>query len=178
VQVLLPEVAVLLCYRLDRAADKTAEIRRLDFGARRPAMSKTLSVTAMLTAGLAAVFSAVVAFSTSWAWAGDVRHQTIPKEAWGTWALKPDLCTADEKSNIVIKEGGGSGPNENCAVEYVVETAGANGPIYSAHMWCTDKSDAAKKSDMTFLVIPRGDVMRVGTNFDDLKTYNRCPATN
>jgi hypothetical protein len=141
-------------------------------------MSKTMPRIVVLTAGSAAALAAIVFFGGAAARAGDVHHQTIPKDAWGTWALKPDLCATDDKSNINIKEGGGSGPNENCAIEYVVETAGASGPIYSAHMWCTDKSDATKKSEMTFVVIPRGDSMRIGTNFDDLKTYNRCPTAN
>ena len=141
-------------------------------------MLKSMSMIAVLITGSAALLSMIVVSGVTPARAGDVRHMTIPKEAWGTWALKPDLCATNDKSNIIIKEGGGSGPQENCAVEYVVETAGVGGPNYSAHMWCTDKSDPAKKSDMTFLVIPRGDTMRVGTNFDDLKTYNRCPAAN
>jgi hypothetical protein len=141
-------------------------------------MLKTMPIIVVLAAGCAAVVSAVGLLGGTSARAGDVRHMTIPKDAWGTWALKPDLCATNDKSNIIIKEGGGSGPQENCAVEYVVETAGVGGPNYSAHMWCTDKTDPAKKEDMTFLVIPRGDTMRVGTNFDDLKTYNRCPATN
>jgi hypothetical protein len=111
--------------------------------------------------------------------AGDVRHQTIPKDVWGTWALNKDFCASNDKSNISIKEGGGSGPEENCAVEYVVETAGQSGPIYSSHMLCTDKSDPAKKTDKAFIVIPRGnDVMAVGTSFGDLKTYYRCPVAN
>jgi len=89
-----------------------------------------------------------------------------------------DNCATDDASNLIIKEGGGTGPRDDCAVEYVVETAGAKGPNYSAHMWCTDKSDPAKKASMTFIVIPRGDSMSVGTSFDDLKTYYRCPMKN
>ena len=141
-------------------------------------MFKSGSMAAWRACGCAAILATGALLAAPSARAGDVRHPTIPKDAWGTWALNTDFCATNDKSNIIIKEGGGSGPQENCAVEYVVETAGSGGPIYSAHMWCTDKTDPAKKADMTFLVIPRGDVMRVGTNFDDLKTYNRCPATN
>jgi hypothetical protein len=111
--------------------------------------------------------------------AGDVRHLTIPKAVWGTWALKPDQCTANDASLISIREGGGTGPEDNCAVEYVVETAGAAGPIYSAHMKCTEKDNPAKSSSKAFIVIPRGDnAISIGSNFDDLKTYTRCPASN
>ena len=123
-------------------------------------------------AGLVAAADAVTA--------GDVRHPTIPKEVWGTWALNRDYCTADDKSNLVtIREGGAVGPQENCAVQYVVETAGAKGPIYSSHMLCTDKNDAAKKTAMSFIAIPQGpDSMSVGADFDSLKTYFRCAAAN
>jgi hypothetical protein len=111
--------------------------------------------------------------------AGDVRHLTIPKAIWGTWALKPDLCAANDQSLISIKEGGATGPEANCAVEYVVETAGARGPIYSAHLYCTEKDDPAKSGSRAFIVIPRtDDSMSVGSDFDSLKTYYRCPNAN
>jgi hypothetical protein len=126
----------------------------------------------------AVVVTAILGSGVPGAQAGDVRHPTIPQTAWGTWAVKPDLCGSDDSSLLHIKEGGGAGPESDCTVEYVVETAGAKGPIYSAHMWCTDKADPNKKGSKTFLVIPRGDdSMSVGTAFDDLKSYVRCPAT-
>jgi hypothetical protein len=126
----------------------------------------------------AVIAAGIVGWGASAATAGDVRHSTIPQSAWGTWAAKPDLCGSNDPSNLYIKEGGAVGPESACAVEYVVETAGPKGPIYSAHMWCTDKDDPSKKSSKTFLSIPHGDdTMSVGTNFTDLKTYVRCAAT-
>ncbi len=110
--------------------------------------------------------------------AGDVRHLTIPKLIWGTWAPKPDQCATND-ALISIREGGGAGPEDNCAVEYVVETAGAAGPIYSAHMLCTEKDNPAKSSSKAFIVIPHGDdSMSVGSDFDNLKTYYRCAKSN
>jgi hypothetical protein len=110
---------------------------------------------------------------------GDVRHLTIPKAVWGTWALKPDQCVANDASLISIREGGGTGPEDNCTVELVVETAGAAGPIYSAHMMCTEKDNPAKFGSRAFIVIPRGDdAISIGSAFDDLKTYYRCPKPN
>jgi hypothetical protein len=112
--------------------------------------------------------------------AGDVRHPTIPKDAWGTWAPSPDQCTSDDKSKLLfIKEGGSSGPIADCAVEYVVETAGANGPIYSSHLRCTDKNNPAKVTEMAYIVIPHGqESMSVGADFDHLRTFYRCSTTN
>src|SRR5262245_4606258 len=121
----------------------------------------------LAVAGGGAAMLALVALFPAGARAGDVRHPTMPKDAWGTWALNRDYCGTNDASHLIIKEGGGTGPRDDCAVEYVVETAGARGPNYSAHMWCTDKSDPAKKASMTFIVIPRGDdSMSVGTTFD------------
>ena len=134
-------------------------------------MSMTDSTRSTLIALLLAVL-------WSPAMAGDVRHLTIPKAVWGAWAPQPDQC-ANDASLISIREGGGTGPEDNCAVEYVVETAGASGPIYSAHMMCTEKDNPAKSSSRAFIVIPRGDDrMSVGSDFDNLKTYYRCPKAN
>jgi hypothetical protein len=127
--------------------------------------------------GCAAVVMAIVGTAAP-AKAGDVRHSTIPKSAWGTWALKPELCGTNDNSNLYIKEGGASGPSNDCSVEYVVETAGAGGPIYSTHLWCTAKDDPAMKRSMTFIVILRGDRLTVGDDFDHLTTYDRCPSAN
>ena len=134
-----------------------------------------MSSTDVTRSTLIAVLLAVL---WSPALAGDVRHLTIPKAVWGTWAPKPDQC-ANDPSLISIREGGGTGPEDNCAVEYVVETAGAGGPIYSAHMMCTEKDNPAKSSNKAFIIIPRGDdSMSVGSDFDNLKTYYRCPKSN
>src|SRR5262245_21266327 len=135
-------------------------------------------MSSLAVVGGGAAVLALLALFPAGVRAGDVRHPTIPKESWGTWALNRDSCATNDPSNLIIKEGGGTGPRDDCAVEYVVETAGARGPNYSAHMWCTDKNDPAKKTSMTFIVIPRGDTMAVGTTFDDLKTYYRCPVKN
>jgi hypothetical protein len=122
----------------------------------------------------------LVALLWSPAIAGDVRHLTIPKAVWGTWAPKPDLCAAKDNSLIYIKEGGATGPEANCAVEYVVETAGGSGPIYSAHLYCTEKDNPGKSSSKAFVIIPRGDgsSISVGPDFENLKTYSRCPIEN
>jgi hypothetical protein len=127
------------------------------------------------SAGIVLLFALVGSPAT----AGDVRHLTIPKAVWGTWALKPDQCAANDASLISIREGGGTGPEDNCAVEYVVETAGASGPIFSAHMLCTEKDNPAKSSNRAFIIIPRGDdAISIGSSFDDLKTYYRCPKSS
>ena len=127
----------------------------------------------------AAVVAAVTAIATGAARADALRHTMIPKDVWGTWAAKREFCTSNDKSRLItIKEGGSTGPLENCVVEYVVEAGSQNGPIYSAHMLCTDKDDPAKVSSRVFIVIPRGDTLSAGSDFLDLQTFYRCPVTN
>ena len=127
----------------------------------------------------AAVVATATAMATHAARAGDERHTMIPKDVWGTWAAKREFCTSNDKSRLItINESGSTGPLENCVVEYVDEGAGQGGPIYAAHMLCTDKDDPEKVTSRTFIVIPHGDTLSAGTDFPDLQTFYRCPVTN
>jgi hypothetical protein len=65
--------------------------------------------------------------------ADSVRHVTVPERLWGTWAPSADLCS-DNKSTFVVSAKGYVTSQANCAIQWVTETAGADGPIYSAHM--------------------------------------------
>ena len=62
--------------------------------------------------------------------ADEIRHTTFPKVMLGTWAETAEQCAAKDKTNIVIgpakyRDGGG-----DCAVQWVVETAGSDGINY------------------------------------------------
>ena len=128
----------------------------------------------MMRTAMAIIAAAVVATATAMAThaarADDVRHTMIPKDVWGTWAAKREFCTSHDKSSLItIKEGGSTGPLDNCVVEYVDEAAGQGGPTYAAHMLCTDKDDPAKVTTRTFIVIPRGDTLSAGSDCLDLR---------
>jgi hypothetical protein len=44
---------------------------------------------------------------------------------------------------------------------------------------CTEKNNPAKSGSKAFIVIPRGDdSISIGSDFDNLKTYSRCPKAN
>jgi hypothetical protein len=67
--------------------------------------------------------------------ADTVRHPGVPERVWGTWAPSADLCR-DDKSTVVMSGKTYMTAQESCEVQWVAETPGRNGPIYSAHMRC------------------------------------------
>jgi hypothetical protein len=72
--------------------------------------------------------------------ADEIRHATFPDVMLGTWAETAEQCAAKDKTNIVIqsakyRDGGG-----DCAVRWIVETAGSDGVNYAVHSLCTSAS--------------------------------------
>jgi len=110
--------------------------------------------------------------------AGDeIRHTAFPSALIGTWAQTAEQCAAKDKSNIHIetaKYGDGAG---NCDVGWIVETAAPHGSNYAVHATCTSASIPAKTQIVNILIRPQGnDKASMGRSFEDLKTYQRCPA--
>jgi hypothetical protein len=85
------------------------------------------------------VFVLASALLSGSALADTVRHPSVPERFWGTWAPTADLCR-DDKSIIVVSAKGYVTAQASCAVQWVIATAGAGGPIYSAHMRCSSPS--------------------------------------
>ena len=79
--------------------------------------------------------------------ADTVRHLQVPERFWGTWARSPDLCR-DKKSIIVVSEKGYVTPEASCEIQWLTETAGGSGPIYSAHMRCTSLAAPDEKTEL------------------------------
>jgi hypothetical protein len=66
---------------------------------------------------------------------------------------------------------------ERAQVKWVVATAGAGGPIYSAHMRCSSSSTPEQKTELTRIIVPiDNNQLSAGVDFRDLKSYQRCPA--
>jgi hypothetical protein len=94
----------------------------------------------------------------------------------GTWAPSAELCR-DKKSIIAVSPQGYETSQESCAIQWVTETAGRSGPIYSAHMRCTMTATPDQKTELNRLIIPQEDgQVSAGPDFNDLKSYQRCPA--
>ena len=59
--------------------------------------------------------------------ADSVRLLSVPERYWETWALSTDLCR-DDKSVFVVSAKGYVTSQENCTIQWLTETAGAEGP--------------------------------------------------
>ena len=102
----------------------------------------------------------------------------MPETYSGRWALDAHLCKDVDKSVIVLSAKTYSDSEGNCSVEWVVETASPRGPSYSAHLLCSNVSNPAQKTAANLIVRPdSASQIFAGSDFDKLKVYQRCPAS-
>jgi hypothetical protein len=122
------------------------------------------------------VFVLASALLSGAALADTVRYPSVPERFWGTWAPSADLCR-DDNSIIVVSAKGYVTSQASCTVQWVVATAGAGGPIYSAHMRCSSLSTPEQKTEVNRIIVPiDNDQLSAGVDFKDLKSHQRCPA--
>jgi hypothetical protein len=117
----------------------------------------------------------VVALASHAAHADIKRHASIPEPLQGSWAADADACKADNsKSVIKLAAKTYSSADGDCAVDWVSETPGQRGPIYSAHLRCAGKPPA--KASTTNVIIRPDDAKQisVGLTFGSLKPYQKC----
>ena len=106
---------------------------------------------------------------------GGVRHTTIPESFWGSWAPGADVCKKTDKSVIVLSATTYVTPEASCIVDWVAETSGARGPIYSAHIQCLERAGKAQRMTFDLIILPRNaNQISLGSEFGTLKTYQRC----
>jgi hypothetical protein len=108
--------------------------------------------------------------------ADSVRHLSVPERFWGTWAPSTDLCR-DDKSVFVVSAKGCVTSQANCTIQWVTETPGGDGPIYSAHMRCSNPAAPEQTTEVNRIIMPndRGE-LSAGPDFSQLKFYRRCPS--
>ncbi len=112
-------------------------------------------------------------FMSNVAMADVVRHNSLPNSYSGAWTTSDsDYIFIDAAARTYADN------EESCAVNWVSETPGASGPIYSAHLQCSRRSDRTGKSFPLDLIIwPKGaDEIEVGPGFVGLKIFHRCRA--
>jgi hypothetical protein len=107
--------------------------------------------------------------------AADVRHRDIPDSFLGIWAPNAQVCKDADKSVIVISANTYVSSEAHCMVDWVTETAGPRGPIYSAHLQCFNPSEPARRSASNLIIRPEDtNQISVGPDFGNLKVYGRC----
>jgi hypothetical protein len=108
--------------------------------------------------------------------ADSVRHLSVPEVFWGRWAPGADGCK-DDKTVVVVTAKGYTGPRGTCAVQWVTETAGVGGSIYSTHMRCTKPASNEETTEENEIMLSRdGETLAAGAHFNELKVFKRCPA--
>jgi hypothetical protein len=118
----------------------------------------------------------VIALASQSAVADVKRHVSIPEPLQGSWALSSDGCRADDKSVIGLAAKTYTSAETKCAVEWVSETPGPRGSIYSAHLRCTSQPTQLP-SVINLIIRPdNAEQISVGLDFSNLKAYQRCPA--
>jgi hypothetical protein len=122
------------------------------------------------------VIAFVAALLASASLADSVRHQSVPERFWGTWAPSADLCT-DSKATFIVSAKEYVTSQESCAIQWVTETAGADGSIYSAHMRCSKPAAPQETTEMNRIIVSNDRrQLSAGSDFKDLKSYRLCPA--
>jgi hypothetical protein len=127
----------------------------------------------MRIAALIPLISAVVLQT---AMADEVHRNMFMGTLIGTWAQSADLCAKDDKSNFSIAASTYSGPDGSCAVETIVETATPKGTNFSVRGRCAATPQDEPRFVSTLMRSEGADAMSIGTSFEDLKPYQRCPA--
>ncbi len=109
--------------------------------------------------------------------ADEIRHLTFPAALLGTWAQTEQQCASKDPSNVTIEKAKYSDSTGSCAVRWIVETAGSQGPNYAAHALCTSSVNPSQTETVNIIIRPAADGRAtMGRSFNALETYQRCPA--
>ena len=127
----------------------------------------------MRNAALLAVLAVLVSEPAT---ADVVRHGSLPESYRGMWVA--DAGTEPEKSVIVLSAKTYVSREARCRVDWVSQTAGARGSIYSAHLQCFNREEAAGKKMISNLIIwpDSADQIAVGPEFTGLRIFHRYSA--
>ena len=125
----------------------------------------------------AAISGSVIALASHVAFADVVRHATVPEPLWGKWATSSETCDKADNTVIVLSAKSYVSSKATCTVEWLSETAGAHGPLYSAHLRCSDTPNGGQATIMNIVFLPQdANRLSIGADFSKLKIYQRCSA--
>jgi hypothetical protein len=124
----------------------------------------------------AAIVGLIVAFGSPAALGHVVRHANIADSFWGRWAPSEEACTKVGETVIEMAAKRYVSPKASCSVDWVSETAGRAGPIYSAHLQCSRGANDARPTISNVVFFLKGtDQLSIGADFSKLEIYRRCP---
>jgi len=108
--------------------------------------------------------------------AREIRRDAIPEAYWGTWATSADACKDADKAPIVLSAKSYAGPAGTCDIDFVMETPGGGGAVYSARMHCPGAQSQTRKIANLIIRPGTGGQISLGPTFESLATHQRCPA--
>ena len=122
-----------------------------------------------------AIIAAITALASLPASADIVRHSSIPKALWGTWAVSADACQQSNGSSIVLSEKAYGSSELQCAVDWVSEMPSGQGPVYSARLQCSPAKGPGEKTFSNMVLVAKdSNQISIGANLDNLKIHQRC----
>jgi hypothetical protein len=107
-----------------------------------------------------------------------VRHASIPKAYVGSWAPSAGSCEPRSEGVVVLSAKQYIGAEMKCAIVAVYETAGTHGTIYSARMQCSSPRAGVGRRSRNLIIAPQdGGQLSLGSDFNDLRSYQRCQSS-
>lgn len=105
-----------------------------------------------------------------------VRHGSLPEAYWGAWVGAGEPSA--ESGVIVLSAKSYISGEAICGVDWVSETAGVRGAVYSAHLRCTKHERNANETTAKNLIVRPNSIdwIEVGSDYANLKPYRRCSA--
>jgi hypothetical protein len=90
--------------------------------------------------------------------------------------VEPGDC--NNADNVIALSAKGRDSSEvKCAVDWVSQTPGARGSIFSAHLHCRRTANDSDNTIANVILVPTdANQTSVGPDFNSLKSYQRCPA--
>lgn len=124
----------------------------------------------------APLLALIAALSTQLVDAREIRRDAVPEAFWGTWTSSTGACKDADKSRVVLSAKSYAGPAGSCDIDFVMETPGGDGAVYSARMHCSGSQP--QTGTVAYLIIRPGTDGRIslGPTFEALAPHSRCPA--
>ncbi|GEP03418.1 hypothetical protein [Methylobacterium oxalidis] len=114
---------------------------------------------------------------TSHAATADIkRHKAVPEVFWGEWIAAGQSCIKNDQPPLSITASTYTRADTRCTIDWVGETAGRAGAIYSAHMRCSTGEQPQPSIANLILVSGENGMVSLGSDFKSLQSYQRCPA--
>ena len=106
---------------------------------------------------------------------GLVRHPEAPTALQGIWTPFGEACDTSNQSRFSVSPKVYATSQFECHIDWVTETAGAEGPAYAAHLRCSNGKEPTQSKPSNILMVPKGkQEMLAGAGFGSLKNYQRC----